>query len=29
MQVFVQFRGREPTPDALLRHNGLLPVAAS
>ena len=21
--VFVQFRGREPTPDALLRHNGL------
>ncbi|KAJ7943796.1 Oligopeptidase A [Quillaja saponaria] len=29
LQVFVEFRGREPTPDALLRHNGLLPVAAS
>ncbi|TKY69988.1 Organellar oligopeptidase A [Spatholobus suberectus] len=29
LDVFVQFRGREPTPDALLRHNGLLPVAAS
>ncbi|XP_014520830.2 probable cytosolic oligopeptidase A [Vigna radiata var. radiata] len=28
LDVFVQFRGREPTPDALLRHNGLLPVAA-
>ncbi|KAK7307286.1 hypothetical protein VNO77_40206 [Canavalia gladiata] len=28
LEVFVQFRGREPTPDALLRHNGLLPVAA-
>ncbi|KAK4263036.1 hypothetical protein QN277_028515 [Acacia crassicarpa] len=27
-EVFVQFRGREPTPDALLRHNGLLPVAS-
>lgn len=24
MQVFKQFRGREPTPDALLRHNGLV-----
>jgi oligopeptidase A len=23
MEVFKQFRGREPTPDALLRHNGL------
>ncbi|RZB92980.1 probable cytosolic oligopeptidase A [Glycine soja] len=29
LDVFVQFRGREPTPDALLRHNGLLQVAAS
>ncbi|KAL2348977.1 hypothetical protein Fmac_002977 [Flemingia macrophylla] len=29
LDVFVLFRGREPTPDALLRHNGLLPVAAS
>ncbi|KAK8472208.1 hypothetical protein PHAVU_002G143600 [Phaseolus vulgaris] len=29
LDVFVQFRGREPTPDALLRHNGLLSVAAS
>ncbi|XP_061336893.1 probable cytosolic oligopeptidase A [Gastrolobium bilobum] len=29
LEVFVQFRGREPTPDALLRHNGLLSVAAS
>ncbi|KAK7407173.1 hypothetical protein VNO78_08869 [Psophocarpus tetragonolobus] len=28
LDVFVQFRGREPTPDALLRHNGLLPVPA-
>ncbi|CAK8540397.1 unnamed protein product [Lathyrus sativus] len=24
LEVFVQFRGREPTPDALLRHNGLI-----
>lgn len=24
MEVFKQFRGREPTPDALLRHNGLM-----
>jgi len=24
MEVFKRFRGREPTPDALLRHNGLL-----
>lgn len=23
MEVFEQFRGRQPTPDALLRHNGL------
>ncbi|ERN18084.1 hypothetical protein AMTR_s00046p00223780 [Amborella trichopoda] len=29
LQVFVEFRGREPSPDALLRHNGLLPVPAS
>ncbi|KAF1861777.1 hypothetical protein Lal_00026217 [Lupinus albus] len=29
LEVFVQFRGREPTPDALLSHNGLLSVAAS
>ncbi|MED6132094.1 hypothetical protein PIB30_015882 [Stylosanthes scabra] len=28
LEVFVQFRGREPTPDALLRHNGLLSAAA-
>ncbi|XP_028802844.1 probable cytosolic oligopeptidase A [Neltuma alba] len=28
MEVFVLFRGREPTPDALLRDSGLLPVAA-
>ncbi|MBA0560999.1 hypothetical protein Golob_017860, partial [Gossypium lobatum] len=24
-EVFVEFRGREPSPEALLRHNGLLP----
>ncbi|KAL4179926.1 hypothetical protein AMTRI_Chr13g122590 [Amborella trichopoda] len=24
LQVFVEFRGREPSPDAFLRHNGLL-----
>ncbi|KAJ7953486.1 Oligopeptidase A [Quillaja saponaria] len=29
LQVFVEFRGREPSPDALLRHNGLLPVPAT
>ncbi|KAJ4714605.1 putative Oligopeptidase A [Melia azedarach] len=29
LEVFVEFRGREPSPDALLRHNGLLPVTAS
>ena len=23
MEVFRKFRGREPTPDALFRHNGL------
>ncbi|KAF8012231.1 hypothetical protein BT93_I0383 [Corymbia citriodora subsp. variegata] len=28
LQVFIEFRGREPSPDALLRHNGLLPIAA-
>ncbi|RYR18273.1 hypothetical protein Ahy_B03g062882 isoform A [Arachis hypogaea] len=28
LEVFVQFRGREPTPDALLRHNGLVSAAA-
>ncbi|XP_057854237.2 probable cytosolic oligopeptidase A [Cryptomeria japonica] len=30
LQVFIDFRGREPSTDALLRHNGLLrtPVAA-
>ncbi|KAJ8769341.1 hypothetical protein K2173_002545 [Erythroxylum novogranatense] len=28
LEVFVEFRGREPSPDALLRHNGLLPVTA-
>ncbi|PKI42080.1 hypothetical protein CRG98_037533, partial [Punica granatum] len=27
-KVFVQFRGREPSPEPLLRHNGLLPAAA-
>ncbi|XP_057492805.1 organellar oligopeptidase A, chloroplastic/mitochondrial-like [Actinidia eriantha] len=29
LEVFVEFRGREPSPEALLRHNGLLPVQAS
>lgn len=29
LQVFVEFRGREPSPEPLLRHNGLLPVPAS
>ncbi|KAK8488001.1 hypothetical protein V6N13_028997 [Hibiscus sabdariffa] len=28
LEVFVGFRGREPSPEALLRHNGLLPVTA-
>lgn len=25
LEVFTSFRGREPTPDALLRHRGLAP----
>ncbi|KAJ4965188.1 hypothetical protein NE237_017037 [Protea cynaroides] len=29
LEVFVEFRGREPTPEALLRHNGLLPATVS
>ncbi|WCJ32033.1 Zincin-like metalloproteases family protein [Euphorbia peplus] len=29
LEVFVQFRGREPSPEALLRHNGLISVAVS
>ncbi|XP_052195709.1 probable cytosolic oligopeptidase A [Diospyros lotus] len=29
LEVFVEFRGREPSPEALLRHNGLLSVSAS
>lgn len=29
LEVFVEFRGREPSPEPLLRHNGLLPVTAS
>lgn len=29
LQVFVEFRGREPSPEPLLRHNGLLPIPAS
>lgn len=29
LEVFVAFRGREPSPEALLRHNGLLSGAAS
>ncbi|KAM7520324.1 hypothetical protein LguiB_019286 [Lonicera macranthoides] len=28
LEVFVEFRGREPSPEALLRHNGLLQVTA-
>lgn len=28
LEVFIEFRGREPSPEALLRHNGLLSVAA-
>lgn len=28
LEVFVEFRGREPSPEPLLRHNGLLPTAA-
>ncbi|KAL9464058.1 hypothetical protein AB3S75_001789 [Citrus x aurantiifolia] len=29
LEVFVEFRGREPSPEPLLRHNGLLSTAAS
>lgn len=29
VQVFVEFRGREPSPEPLLRHNGLLASSAS
>ncbi|KMZ73119.1 Oligopeptidase A [Zostera marina] len=29
LEVFVDFRGREPSPEALLRHNGLLEISAS
>ncbi|GKU98693.1 hypothetical protein SLEP1_g11666 [Rubroshorea leprosula] len=29
LEVFIEFRGREPSPEALLRHNGLLPVTAT
>ena len=29
LKVFADFRGREPSPKALLRHNGLLPAAAA
>ncbi|KAK1317590.1 hypothetical protein QJS10_CPA05g01445 [Acorus calamus] len=29
LEVFINFRGREPSPEALLRHNGLLELAAS
>ncbi|KAL1209020.1 putative cytosolic oligopeptidase A [Cardamine amara subsp. amara] len=28
LQVFVEFRGREPSPEPLLRHNGLLAASA-
>ncbi|KAH7845951.1 hypothetical protein Vadar_007912 [Vaccinium darrowii] len=28
LEVFVEFRGREPSPEALFRHNGLLSVSA-
>ncbi|XP_042990125.1 probable cytosolic oligopeptidase A [Carya illinoinensis] len=28
LEVFVEFRGREPSPEALLRHNGLLSATA-
>ncbi|KAL8197976.1 hypothetical protein R6Q57_030003 [Mikania cordata] len=28
LEVFVEFRGREPSPEPLLRHNGLLQAAA-
>ncbi|EXC03912.1 Oligopeptidase A [Morus notabilis] len=29
LEVFVEFRGREPSPEPLLRHNGLLQVATA
>uniref|UniRef100_A0A803MNN2 oligopeptidase A n=1 Tax=Chenopodium quinoa TaxID=63459 RepID=A0A803MNN2_CHEQI len=29
LEVFVEFRGREPSPEPLLRHNGLLSVPAT
>ncbi|KAE8010466.1 hypothetical protein FH972_006834 [Carpinus fangiana] len=29
LEVFVEFRGRQPSPEPLLRHNGLLQVPAS
>lgn len=29
LEVFVEFRGRQPSPEPLLRHNGLLQVSAS
>ncbi|CAM8934404.1 unnamed protein product [Rhodiola kirilowii] len=29
LDVFVEFRGREPSPEPLLRHNGLLSVSVS
>ncbi|KAH9620801.1 hypothetical protein KSS87_012570 [Heliosperma pusillum] len=29
LEVFVEFRGREPSPEALLHHNGLLAATAS
>lgn len=29
LEVFVEFRGREPSPEPLLRHNGLIPITAS
>ncbi|KAJ3672313.1 hypothetical protein LUZ60_007034 [Juncus effusus] len=28
LEVFIEFRGREPSPEPLLRHNGLLPIPA-
>ncbi|KAK4408433.1 Organellar oligopeptidase A, chloroplastic/mitochondrial [Sesamum angolense] len=28
-EVYLEFRGREPTPDAFLRYNGLLPTIAT
>nr|DAD22195.1 TPA_asm: hypothetical protein HUJ06_023658 [Nelumbo nucifera] len=29
LEVFIEFRGREPSPEALLRHNDLSPIATS